>query len=324
MKVNVIIPTYKPDGTFGELLKRLQGQTLVPERIVVMNTVERYFADFLERMPEAEEMFQASGIGRAEAVPKVEVHHLALEEFDHGGTRNRAASEICDGDIFVCMTQDAMPADEFLIENLVKALMADDQIAVAYGRQMAGENSSEIEKFTRVFNYPEESAVKGKEDLPRLGIKTFFCSNVCAAYKREIFLELGGFTRHTIFNEDMIFAGKAVQAGKKIAYAADARVYHSHDYSSMQQFHRNFDNGVSQAEYPEIFAQVSSESEGMKLVKQTAAHLFRIGKPWLVIKFAADCAAKYAGFFLGKRYRKLPRKVVLRCSMNRHYWKEEK
>ena len=58
--------------------------------------------------------------------------------------------------------------------------------------------------------------------LRRLGIKTFFCSNVCAAYRREIYEELGGFVKHTIFNEDMIYAAKAVEAGYAIAYAADA------------------------------------------------------------------------------------------------------
>ena len=55
------------------------------------------------------------------------------------------------------------------------------------------------------------------------GIKTFFCSNVCAAYRREIYEELGGFVRHTIFNEDMIYAAKAVEAGYSVAYAADAQ-----------------------------------------------------------------------------------------------------
>ena len=56
---------------------------------------------------------------------------------------------------------------------------------------------------------------------------------------------LGGFSRRTIFNEDMILAGQMVQAGYKVAYAAEARVIHSHNYSGLQQFHRNFDLAVS-------------------------------------------------------------------------------
>ena len=48
-----------------------------------------------------------------------------------------------------------------------------------------------------------------------MGIKTYFCSNVCAAYKKEVFRKLGGFERQVNFNEDMLFAAKAVQAGWK-------------------------------------------------------------------------------------------------------------
>lgn len=38
----------------------------------------------------------------------------------------------------------------------------------------------------------------------------------------------------------MIYAGRLIQEGYAVAYAADAKVIHSHNYSCMQQFHRNF------------------------------------------------------------------------------------
>lgn len=50
----------------------------------------------------------------------------------------------------------------------------------------------------------------------------------------------------------MILAGRMVQAGYKVAYAAEARVIHSHNYSGLQQFHRNFDLAVSQADNPNL------------------------------------------------------------------------
>lgn len=309
MRINVIIPTYKPGKDFLELLKRLAAQSRPAERIIIMNTEEKYFDSFLY------------GTELAGAFPNVQVHHLSKWEFDHGGTRNAGASR-CDGDIFICMTQDALPADSRLIEELAGALEAGEDIAAAYARQLPAEGCTEIERYTRAFNYPPQSRVKGREDLPELGIKTYFCSNVCAAYRKDIFDALGGFERHTIFNEDMIYAGKAVQAGYRIAYAAGAQVYHSHNYSSLQQFKRNFDNGVSQAQHPEVFAGISSESEGLRLMKETAAHLCRAGRPWLVAKLCADSAAKYAGFWLGKHYKNLPEGLRARCSMNGDYWKK--
>ena len=64
----------------------------------------------------------------------------------------------------------------------------------------------------------------------------------------------GDLFQNAIFNEDMIFAGKAVMEDDyAIAYVADAKVIHSHNYNCTQQFKRNFDLAVSQADHPEVF-----------------------------------------------------------------------
>ena len=302
IKVDVIIPVYHPGKEFSVLLERLTEQTAVIHRIIAMNTEENYWNKELEQK-----------------YPLLEVHHLKKSEFDHGGTRAWAA-ELSDAEIMVFMTQDAVPADRNLIENLVKALEKEKMIAAAYARQLPNEMCSFAERYTRSFNYPEKSYVRTQRDLSLYGIKTFFCSNVCAAYKKEIYQELGGFVRKTIFNEDMIYAGKLIQMGYGIAYAADAKVIHSHNYPCMQQFHRNFDLGVSQAEHPEIFAGVPSEGEGIKLVKKTINYLIQKRKIWLIPGVILQSGCKYAGYLSGKNYRKLPRKMILWCTMNREYW----
>ena len=160
--------------------------------------------------------------------------------------------------------------------------------------------------------------------MTELGIKTYFCSNVCAIYRRNIYLAAGGFVKHTIFNEDMICAGNMIQKGYKIAYAADARVVHSHNYSGKEQFKRNFDLAVSQAQHPEIFQAVSSENEGVKLVKKTADYLIQKKYYWLLPRLIWQSGCKYLGYRFGKKYRILPRRVILRCTSNKNYWKEKK
>ena len=152
---------------------------------------------------------------------------------------------------------------------------------------------------------------------------TFFCSNVCAAWRRDTYLKLGGFEKKTVFNEDMIFAGRLIQAGGKIAYCADARVIHSHNYHAVQQFHRYFDLAVSQTMHPEVFGGVRSESEGMRLVVKSIQHCIRIGRPWLIFTVVAQNAGKFLGYRLGRRFQKLPRRLVLACTMNRSFWLEE-
>ena len=302
MEVDVLIPVYRPDGKLTELLKRLKMQNYPIHRVILMNTEEKHFPAEL------------TGIW-----DRVEVYHLAKEEFDHGGTRDRGV-RMSTADLVVCMTQDAMPADETLIEELVKPF-DDPEVWAAYARQLPNEECREVEKYTRSFNYPEKSMVKTKEDLDRLGIKTFFCSNVCAAWQREKYLELGGFVKHTIFNEDMILAGTMIKQGGKIAYCAKAKVIHSHNYSAFQQFHRNFDLAVSQTMYPEVFGGIRSESEGIKLVKKSLSYCIKIGKPWLMIQVVTQSAGKLLGYKMGQRYRSLPMWLILRCTMSPSFWR---
>lgn len=301
--VDVIIPAYHPGKEFATLIKRLEKQSVPIHRIIVMNTEESMWNKEWEKLSDV-----------------MEIHHLAKSEFDHGGTRAQAA-ELSDADVMIFMTQDAMPADRELLAELLKALEQDENIAAAYARQLPNAECSFVERYTRAFNYPDRSIVKTKKDMDQYGIKTFFCSNVCAAYKKDIYQKQGGFVRRTIFNEDMIYAGGLIQAGYGIAYAAEAKVIHSHNYNCMQQFHRNFDLGVSQAEHPEIFEGVPSEGEGMRLVKKTLSHLVRSGKIWLIPGFVLQCAGKYAGYLAGKNFRRLPKKFVLWCTMSPNYWK---
>ncbi|MGN0482377.1 MAG: glycosyltransferase family 2 protein [Lachnospiraceae bacterium] len=328
--VDILIPVYKPDATFRLLLQRLQEQTFPVHKIILMNTEEVYWEKFKNR-PEVKLVLQNMKI-------PYEIHHIRKEEFDHGATRRKAVA-CSDTEIFLFMTQDAVPADRTLIEKLVAPFLDKEgrlrmdqtnlpTIAASYARQIPNKNCSETEKYTRSFNYPDISKRKTAEDIGRLGIKTFFCSNVCAAYRRDVYDILHGFPHQAIFNEDMIFAGKAIQNGYAIAYQADAKVIHSHNYTGRQQFHRNFDLAVSQKQHPEIFDGIRSESEGIRLVKMTAKHLLTIHKPWLIVDLIVKSAWKYLGYQLGMHYEHLSRNQILRCTSNQafwmRYWKQQK
>ena len=78
------------------------------------------------------------------------------------------------------------------------------------------------------------------------------------------------------------------------------------------------------AQYPEIFDGVPSEGEGLRLVKKTFSYLVKHGKWYLIPGFIIQSGCKYAGYFMGKRYKKLSKKMILRCTMNQTYWNESK
>lgn len=305
--IDILIPTCKPASGFEVLIKRLEEQTIKPANIRIINTRKEWW----EQRIDTDSFLTAH--------PTVKLEHIEPAEFDHGATRNRGMEE-SQAEYVVCMTQDAIPLDAHLLEGLIKPF-SDSRVAVSYARQLPAADASPIEVFTRSFNYPAQDRVKGKEDIPELGIKTYMCSNVCAMYRKDIYESQGGFIRHTIFNEDMIYAAGVIQAGYRIAYVAGAGVVHSHNYSGIQQFHRNFDLGVSQADHPEIFEAVPSESEGIKMVKQTAKYLCSHGKWYLLPKLVWQSGWKYLGYRTGKHYRKLSRKKIMRYTMNVNYWK---
>ena len=159
-EIDVVIPTCKPGEEFLGLLEALAGQTLAPGRIIIMNTEEKYF----ERLK----------YGRAnfDAYQNVEVHHLSTREFDHGNTRNKGIKK-SHAPYFVCMTQDAIPADEFLLEKLLEPLLAG-KAQVSYARQLPKGDCRPAERFTKEFNYPEQSESRGKRTLQSLASRPFF------------------------------------------------------------------------------------------------------------------------------------------------------
>ncbi|MCM1143463.1 MAG: glycosyltransferase family 2 protein [Blautia sp.] len=308
-KVDVIIPTYKPDKKFLQLIEKLEHQTVPIQKIIIMNTEQKYFDRLIY------------GTSFSEKYKNILVKHLSKREFDHGRTRNKAVG-YSEAEVFIMMTQDAVPADEYMVEELLEGLKPE-QAAVSYGRQLADDTVTEAERFTRNFNYPDAKMLKTRQDIPQMGVKTFFCSNVCAAYKRDIFDSLGGFIKHTIFNEDMIYAANAVNAGYAVAYQPGAKVYHAHNYGNREQFCRNFDLGVSQADHPEIFAGIASESEGIRLVRMTIAHLSAQKKKRQIPGVIINSGFKYMGYLAGKHYKKLPKRLVVKCSSNKEYWERD-
>lgn len=312
--IDIVLVTYRPDGRLPDILRMLREQKMPPRQVHLINTEKRLFDEALSALGTDEQKL-------CRQYPFLDIIHIRKQEFDHAGTRNLGMHR-CSGADFVCMmTQDAVPADEELLPALAGGLCEDEKIAVAYARQIPAANASAAERFSRSFNYPEKSSVKTQQDFARLGIKTYFCSDVCAMYRKQIFDELGGFSEPSIFNEDMVFAGTALQHGYAIRYEAGARVVHSHNYGAMTQLRRNFDLGVSQADHPEIFAGAKSEGEGARYVRETLTYLRENGAAREIPVFLYRCAFRLTGYRLGKAYQRLPASVRLHLTSNKEYWK---
>lgn len=300
MDISVIIPTRNAEKYIDRLINKLINQTVKPLEIIIIDTFSK---DDTKKICEKYDLVKFIQINDG--------------EFDHGGTRNKAA-KAATGDILIFMTQDALPQNETFIEEIIKPLEKD--VVATYGRQLARKEAGPIEVFAREFNYPPQNIIKSKKDIEKLGVKTFFLSNVCSAFIKNEFWNVGGFPEKTIMNEDMIISSKLIFNDKKVCYCADATVVHSHDYTYVQQFKRNFDVGVVFVDSGHYFENIKSESEGIKYVRQAIKYLINNKKAYLIPHLIIDSGFRFVGYKAGKSYKKLPRKLVKKMSMHSFYF----
>lgn len=248
------------------------------------------------------------------------VHQVSPLMFDHGGTR-KLSVELCPAaDFIIFMTQDAILTEANTLLNLVK-VFDDPSIAAAYGRQLPAKEATPISAHARLFNYPAEGCIKGKKDIPDLGLKTTFISNSFSAYRRSALKSIGNFPSRCIVSEDTYVAAKMILAGWKIAYCADAQVYHSHNYNWRQEFQRYFDIGVFHAREPWVREKFGgAEGEGRRFFISEMKFLLSRA-PHLLLSACSRSAIKYLGFRAGLAEQYLPLGLKRQLSMQKSFWR---
>ena len=303
MRIQVIIPIYRPDGKFLCLLQMIKQQSFPNLPVLLIDSGKGIpYADEIKGM-------------------NVQVRTIDSRDFNHGGTRQWGIELCPEANVYVFLTQDAIPVDAYAIENLVAAF--DDKfVGCAYGRQIAHEQSGVFGKIARAFNYPSKSYVYSLEDRKKRGIKTAFLSNSFAAYRKEAIEEVHGFPQNTILSEDMCVAAKMLLANWRVAYVANAMVYHSHDYTMIQEFKRYFDIGVFHARESWIQKNFGkAEGEGKRFVMTELRYILK-HCPYRLFEMALRDGMKYLGYCLGKKERKIPNAWKKKLSMFPRYWEQ--
>lgn len=281
MKISVIIPTMEAEASITALIKRLKEQSIQPDEIIVIDS---------ESEDNTVKLAQNAG---------AKILNVQRKAFDHGGTRDQAF-RASTGDLVLFLTQDAMPENEKYIEHLI-APFADERVAAASGRQLPKPDAYQYEKLVRQHRYPEASAVWDKSAVSEQGIRAFRLSDVCAAYRRSAYMEAGGFEHPLMTNEDMLMAADLLEKGYCLAYCANATVWHSHNFSFMQEYRRNQLIGRFLQRYSDRLLGVSETGEGLRLVKYVLEQLVRKGQLLECVRFCLNCAARLAGNKSGRR-----------------------
>lgn len=300
--ISVIIPTHNASKQLPCLLAKLECQTIKDLELIVIDSSSN---------DQTVEMVQSRG---------AKVISIAASQFEHGATRTLGA-KAGKGDIVIYLTQDTIPYDEYAIENLIEPITADGAVGAAFGRQLPHLGASLFAQHLRLFNYPEVSYTRVLVDRERHGIKTAFLSNSFAGYRKEALKKTGYFENGLIFGEDTCVAAKMLLSGYKIAYVAEARVFHSHDYSIWEDLKRYFDMGVfhkSEQWFLEEFGR--AEGQGIEYVKSEIKFLWKHRRYDLFPELVLRNIVKYLGYGLGSQHVHLPKSVAKRLSMNRSWW----
>lgn len=163
------------------------------------------------------------------------------EEFSHSLSREKIAMR-SNADILVFITQDVEIRNDDWLEKLVEPIIINE-VHASFSRQMTKYDN--IEKYTREKNYPKESYIVSKNDIERLGLRTFFFSDASSAINRKVFQALNGYDQKDLpTNEDMYIAYKLIINNYNIKYCSDSVVYHSHQFSFKQLYKRYYDTGL--------------------------------------------------------------------------------
>jgi rhamnosyltransferase len=296
--VSILIPTYNAESSLGTLLDVLSRQRLSLFEIIVVDS---------------------SSSDNTLSIAKsygVKTYVIPKHEFDHGGTRSFMAT-LAKGDILVYLTQDALPLNDTSISKLVSTMLGDERIGAAFGRQVPHRNATPFARHLRAFNYPAQSYTRTIQDRERYGMKTFFCSNSFAAYRRKALESVDWFKAGLLMGEDMHTCARMLTQGYHIAYVSDAVVYHSHNYSLMEEFRRYFDLGVLFTKEPWILKEYGNAgSEGLRFVRSEFSFLIRNRFAHYIPVSLFRLAAKGMGYRLGHFYRYLPLRVIRWASMH--------
>lgn len=283
LDVGVCIPTRNGASSLKRLLPALLSGSVRP-RILVIDT------DSSDQT-----LLVARSFG-------ARIHSVSRGEFNHGTTRELGRT-LLNARYLVMMSQDVVPCDEKFLANLLAPLRSGEA-QLAYARQIAPPEASARERCARAFNYPPEGHIRSVHEGTTYNAYLPFFSNAAAAYCCSVFERVGGFSR-VLFGEDTLFAMRALQQGCKIAYVAQASVWHAHHYTLLQEGARYFDIGYSRAENGLLGFGASEGLRGrayaFTLLKTVAQE-----SPRELPRALGEIMVKWIGFQVGQRSLRAP------------------
>ncbi len=289
---SVCIPTYNGGEELLALLDMVRRQRAPwPFEIVVVDSSSN--DGTAERMRE---------------MPDILFHSIPKKSFGHGKTRNLCA-RLSGGEAIAFLTQDAMPANDKWLFNLVSVLWHFPQAAGAFGRHLPALSADpftarDLEAhFAGFLDHPIALSRATRPDAWERGDATWrkllhFFSDNNSCLRRAVWEQIP--YPNIDYGEDQVWADRIIAAGFEKIYVPTAVVRHSHNYTPGETRAR----AATEARFFREQFGYSLLDESMSLSEQLDrmnrndrhwANLHGVGEDAIARRFA-DNKAKLAGY----------------------------
>lgn len=274
MLSSILLPTLNPGPAIETVLKAIFDQRAHFEfEVVIVDSGSRQAdVQLMKRFP-------------------VRFTSIRQADFGHGTTRNLLASE-AKGEALVYLTQDARPLDNDWLRTLVAGI-EEPNVGGAYSRQVPRPDADPFIRFFLEQMYPDDQHRIQRASGLEPGAVLF--SSVGSAIRRDAWERVP--FRDVIMSEDQYWALDALQAGYEIVYQPAARVLHSHNYSLVTLFRRNWISGASLRGLVKGSAAQAAQHGLRYLTKEARAVSAR-----QLPRMLAYEAVRTAAFWLGLRF----------------------
>lgn len=260
----------------------------------------------------------------------IRVIQIPSSEFGHGKTRNLAAENAHpDCEFVVYLSQDALPANDFWLENLLEPIIEDQSVAGAFSRHMAreGTSPSTVRQLTTSWQTGGTNRIaKALPEDPNAyelnKMNLIYFSNTSSAIRRSVWEEIH--FKPVDFAEDAEWADRVLRAGYKLVFEPNSVVIHSHDYGFVEQLRQNVDhtNAMVQLFDPPIYR---TRWMWIKLLLNIPGEVWRDWKFQYSSEFHKDCTqlrrirwliwspfwhlASVLGGWLGANLQRIPKQI---------------
>lgn len=201
-RYSVVIPAYQAEETIGPCVQALSQQTVPRDRYEII-VVDDGSTD------RTAEVARQAGADRVLTIP-------------HGGpsAARNAGVEAAQGEIVLFTDADCEPWPDWL--ERMTAPFADPEVMGAKGVYRTRQRSL----IARLVQLEYEFRYERMARLPSID----FIDTYAAAYRRDLFLRYGGFATDIPIPsvEDIDLSFRLAQAGYRLVFVPDARVWHTH------------------------------------------------------------------------------------------------